>query len=134
VCYTLALLNVGARLREYQWGARLLVWGAVLAKLVSVILFLDEADFFAVLSIVQPVLGDSVAVLQSAELPLILDVIQMLVLCILTLRAWWLALHLAYEVAAARLTQRQQVEQLQSEIRQITNELQGLGKGASHYN
>lgn len=126
--YVLALLNIGARLRKYQRGARLLVWGALLARMVSAVLFLNEMEFFAVLSIVQPVLGDGVAVLQSTELPLFLDSMQMIVLCILTLRAWWLALHFAHEVAAARLAQRQQVEQLQSEIWQITSELQSLGR------
>ncbi len=126
--YGLALLNIGARLRDYQRGARLLVRLALLAKIVSLALFLNEDDFSVVLSIVQPVLGDGIAILQSVELPLFLDAAQMLVLCILMLRAWWLALHFAHEVAAARLAQRQQVEQLQSEIWQITRELQSLGK------
>jgi hypothetical protein len=128
IVYGLALLNIGSRSREYRRGARLLVRVALLAKLFSLVFYLDESDFLAVSSTVEAMLGEGIVTLQNATLLPLLDAIQVIVLCILTLRTWWLALHFAHKVAAARLTQRQQVEQLQSEIRQMTQELQSLGR------
>jgi ribosomal protein L40E len=127
--YTLALLNIGARLRFYGRGMRLLVWLALLARVVSLPLYLAEPIFSDVWSTMEEALGAGIVVLQSAELPLLLDGIQVGVLSVLMLRAWWLAQHFAHEVAAARLAQRQEIERLEHEIGQITRELQSLEKG-----
>ncbi len=118
--YGLALWNIGSRLHAYCNEAYFWVGWALLLKGVRLSFCLDLISLFGI----QYLGGGDPAM----RLELMLDFTQVIVLSILTLRAWWLGSHLAHEIAATRLMQRLQVEQLQSEIRQITYELQSLGK------
>lgn len=126
--YTIALFNVAKRLRDYRWGARLLVWLALLARAASAFLYSGEAGFDLTLTMLQSLLGEDAVWFSRNLVLLLLDNIQILVLMILTLRAWWFAHRFAHDVAAARLAQQQRIERLTSEIQQIRRELQSLGR------